>query len=122
LNPIKDFTGWVEYLSQDHASSFETVSRLLAVRACIDFFLMKNRGSPSGWDKTKALYSSAQQHAEAENNARLADHMKELKEKLPFREKQWLKAAESWRALCDGPLSDEALDQYLARPPNSSHP
>lgn len=90
------------------------VSCALTLRAAVDFFVMRQRGARSGWQDLRSVNERIREQLAAKGQPTHA--LDRLLQQLPFREKLWLRAAESWRELCAGPLSDATLDAWLADP------
>ncbi len=106
---------FLDWVINKEESYFTTVGKLLIIRSCIDFFIMQKRGTAEGWDETKRDHELMLE--KIPNDPKAPDGIEEtvrgMLEKMPFRSKQWIKAAETWKNLCDSNLSDEALHAWM---------
>jgi hypothetical protein len=109
---VTPFRASLEVLETE-GSAFQQVCAVVAMRSAIDFFVIRQRGSRSSWKITRQLNRRAYEEIAAEGHS--PAFLDSFFEHLPFREKQWLRAAEGWRELCANALSDETLDAWLQK-------
>lgn len=107
---VTPFRASLEVL-ENEGSAFQQVCAVVAMRSAIDFFVIRHRSSRSVWKTTRQLNRRAYEEIAAEGHT--PAFLNSYSEHLPFREKQWLRAAEGWRDLCAGALSDDVLDAWL---------
>lgn len=110
LEPIAYFEAWLKQQSQ-LSSSMKLVGAVLCARVSINFFVMRTRGSEKSWQQTIALSKSLREQFASQGQP--VDFIDNMLQQAPFRKRLWIKSAASWRALCAGPLSDVALNDWL---------
>lgn len=103
------FLQWLE--ASETASPMKIVGTIISIRSAIAFFVMRNRDSKEKWKEIVTLNKTIRDDINAQGGS--ADFMADMIDRIPFREKTWLRTAQSWNELCSGPLSDEYLDYWI---------
>jgi hypothetical protein len=103
----KDFiAGISKYLG----SGTSEVGVMLALRATVDFFAIRNRATRESWDEVQhrnlAMKAVLEQRGD---ESRLTEFIEDQNRQLPLRREQWLGTAAKWKDLCNSSLSDESL-------------
>jgi hypothetical protein len=88
---------------------FKLLGKVLCVRALITWIIHK-RATPRDWAETRELLERIADSAESKG--RSSAGIKDELDRLPFRSKRWIKAAESWRKLCATVLSDKSIADW----------
>jgi hypothetical protein len=80
------------------------------LRTFIEFFVINQRGTKQNWQATLALNERLRDHIASEGHD--PEFVERMIEQMPFREKLWIRSAESWKLLCHGALSDDSLNEW----------
>ena len=84
----------------------------LTLRATIEFFFIRRRGTRAGWDVTRAFLSGAKEFFASKGMDGMVESAERFLREVPFKEGQWLASAERWRTLTDTALSDASIDTW----------
>lgn len=93
-------------------NKFLGVGVVLSLRASIEFFLMRKRGSREGWQKSRDFFEGAKEHFAAEGKDSMVESASRFLQELPFREEQWIATSKKWNQLINAQLSDEYIDKW----------
>lgn len=109
-NRIED--AFVRCVMRYDDDKFHGVGVALTLRATIEFFFIRRRGSRAGWDDTRAFLAGAKSFFASKGMDDMVESAESFLREVPFKEGQWLASAERWRALTDTALSDESIDAW----------
>ena len=111
-DPEELFLNWIKDVMKLFPSRL--IGHVLSMRSIIDFFVMRSRGSKESWDKITSINIRMIEAAENEGQPEtFVEPLKKIVREAQFRQKQWDKIASSWKELCSGALSDDALETWL---------
>lgn len=84
----------------------------LTLTALTDYAFM-GRATKEDWVKAKEMNDWMQEHAARERKEDFGQLMRESRERFPFREAQWLKAATEWRSVRENQLSHDIINIWM---------
>jgi len=107
---------FIEWLNQG-SSPDEIAGKALFTRALMDFAPMRHKGTAAGWEEITKVAHEVQSGIEEswvpeELREKVNSMTGGMLERASFDSKQWIKAGKSWNLLCEGPLSDDAIDEW----------
>ncbi|MGY1425221.1 hypothetical protein [Lysobacter sp. A289] len=108
-------TRFKDQLSASSEDKLHALGHLLSLRALIEFFFIRTRGTKAAWDETHGFLSSAKSFFEQQGHAEASQRAETGLNELEFRSEQWLRTTEKWKVLRQAELSDEALDSWWQR-------
>ena len=109
-NRAEKFIDWIA--DNGDASYHDVAAKAIAVRGQIEY-LIDQRGTTEGWKKARENVEWAIESARAEGKQDMVDFGMETLKASPEREAIWLAAAESWRDLKTGVLSNSSIDTWV---------
>lgn len=93
--------------------SVQIVGRVLALREFTTFGF-SNRKTEDDWEHTADKNREILEMIADEPDTGLSETLEKVVSEMPARGKLWVVSGESWRILCNGSLSHEAIDAWLS--------
>ena len=104
----EEFRKWIAPTSDRRLD----VSKALTFRAYMEF-LVRSRFSKDGWQETRERLDYLKSRAAEDRMEGVEEFTASTIAQIPFREAIWIRAGQGWDQLCEGPLSNKGLDQFL---------
>jgi hypothetical protein len=123
MDSPQEFITWIE---SHTGNAHQNIGFVLALRALIDFFIIRSRGTTEAWAEARRRIEGMRTLAEnKKENERMISEFERMLNDLPQREKDWLEICGRWNTLRAKELSDDAIDKWerdIASTPQSSLP
>lgn len=103
------FITWIESHKTDEISS---VGFVVALRAQIEFVLIRKRGSEASWSELSENNRRMKDQCIADGKPEMAQFIENMEAKFPQQKMEWLELCETWRTLRIAELSDDALEMW----------
>jgi hypothetical protein len=102
----EDFISFLK--GEDKELTSQLIGRVLFARASINWIIRK-RGTSEPWGAEEDINKMI---AMAEREGHPPGLLEQTAMQFPLRKKQWSKAGEAWRELCDTVISDDSIEEW----------
>ena len=105
-------TRFKDHVTGTSHQKMELIGNILALRALIEFFFIRNRGTTAQWQETERFLAGAKAHFDELGLASASQTAEKSLTELEFRSEQWLRTTKKWQSLTSDALSDAKIEAW----------